>query len=94
MALGAFGVAASVVGERVMRARAGFRSVDAPDGWAHTPTESLWVTADDGVALHVEIDAPDLSSLSRRHLAGRTPTVVLVHGFSLSMQAGCCSAGP
>ena len=70
-----------------MRARAGFRSVDAPDGWAHTPTESLWVTADDGVALHVEIDAPDLSSLSRRHLAGRTPTVVLVHGFSLSMQA-------
>ena len=46
MALGPFGVAASVVGERVMRARAGYRSVDAPDGWAHTPTESLWVTAD------------------------------------------------
>ena len=38
------------------------------------------------VALHVEIDAPDTSSLSRRHLAGRMPTVVLVHGFSLSMQ--------
>ena len=40
------------------------------------------VTADDGVALHVEIDAPDTSSLSRRHLAGRTPTVVLCHGFA------------
>ena len=44
------------------------------------------VTADDGLALHVEIDAPDTSSLSRRHLAGRTPTVVLVHGFALTMQ--------
>ena len=87
MALGPFGTAASAVGERVMRARAGYRSVDAPDGWAHTPTESLVVTADDGVALYVEIDAPDTSSLSRRHLVGRTPTVVLVHGFSLSMQS-------
>ena len=70
-------------------------SVDAPDGWAHTPTESLWVTADDGVALHVEIDAPDLSSLSRRHLAGRTPD----RGARARLQpvacsAGCCSAGP
>ncbi len=86
MALGPFGSAASALGERVVRARSGYRSVDAPDGWSHTPTESLWVTADDGVALHVEIDAPDTSSLSRRHLAGRMPTVVLVHGFSLSMQ--------
>ncbi|GAA4396580.1 alpha/beta hydrolase [Fodinibacter luteus] len=86
-ALGPFGMAASAVGDRVMRARAGYRSVDAPDGWSHTPTESLVVHAEDGVALHVEIDAPDTSSLSRRHLAGRTPTVVLVHGFALTMQS-------
>jgi pimeloyl-ACP methyl ester carboxylesterase len=86
MALGPLGNAASAVGERVMRSRAGYPAVDARDGWAHTPTESLVVTADDGLALHVEIDAPDTSSLSRRHLAGRTPTVVLVHGFALTMQ--------
>ena len=84
--LGGLAAVAGLVGDRVVRARSGFRSVDAPDGWAHTATESLTVTADDGLALHVEIDAPDTSSLSRRHLAGRTPTVVLVHGFSLTMQ--------
>ena len=87
MALGRIGGAANAVGERVLRARAGYRSVDAPDGWAHTPTEALVVTAEDGVALHVEIDAPDTTALSRRHLVGRTPTVVLVHGFCLSMQS-------
>ena len=85
--LAPLGAAANAVGERVMRARAGFRSVDAPDGWAHVPTESLTVSADDGVALHVEIDAPASSTRGRRHPAGRTPTVVLVHGFALSMQS-------
>ena len=82
-----FGVAASAVGERLTAARAGFRSVDAPDGWAHTPTESLVVSSEDGVALHVEIDAPAPSSRARAHLAGRPPTVVLVHGFALTMQS-------
>jgi pimeloyl-ACP methyl ester carboxylesterase len=82
-----FSAAANAVGERVMKARAGYRSVDAPDGWAHVPTESLVVTAEDGVALHVEIDAPEASTRGRRHPAGRTPTVVLVHGFALSMRS-------
>lgn len=85
--LGPFSAAANAVGERVMNARAGYRSVDAPDGWAHVPTESLVVTAEDGVALHVEIDAPEASTRGRRHPAGRTPTVVLVHGFALSMRS-------
>lgn len=85
--LKAVGVAASAVGERVVLARAGFRSVDAPDGWGHVPTESLVVTADDGVALHAEIDAPRTSSRSRPHLGRRPPTVVLVHGFALTMQS-------
>ena len=85
--LAPLGAAASALGERVFSARAGFRSVDAPDGWAHVPTESLVVTAEDGVALHVEIDAPEASSRGRLHPAGRTPTVVLVHGFALSMQS-------
>jgi len=80
-------VAASVVGERVVRARAGYRSVDAPDGWGHVPTESFVVTAGDGVALHVEVDGPQAAARARRHPAGRAPTVVLVHGFALSMQS-------
>jgi pimeloyl-ACP methyl ester carboxylesterase len=83
----ALGAAATAVGERVRRAHGGFRAVDAPDGWAHVPTESLVVSADDGVALYVEIDAPEPSSRSRPHLAGRVPTVVLVHGFALTMQS-------
>jgi len=85
--LAPLGAAASALGERVISARSGFRSVDAPDGWAHVPTESLIVTAEDGLALHVEIDAPEASTRGRRHPAGRTPTVVLVHGFALSMQS-------
>lgn len=85
--LATVGAAANALGERVVRVGAGFRSVDAPDGWAHTPTESLVVHAEDGVALHVEIDAPESASRSQRHVAGRMPTVVLVHGFALSMQS-------
>ena len=81
------GAAASAVGERFRVARGGFRSVDAPDGWAHVPTESLVVSTEDGVALHVEIDAPETASRARPHLGGRPPTVVLVHGFALSMQS-------
>ena len=85
--LATVGAAANAVSERVLRARAGFRSVDAPDGWAHTPTETLTVTTADGVALHVEIDAPETSSRARRHVTGRMPTVVLVHGFALDMRS-------
>ncbi len=85
--LAPLGAAANLLGERVLQARAGFRSVDAPDGWAHTPTESLTVNADDGVSLHVEIDAPETTSRARRHVTGRMPTVVLVHGFALSMRS-------
>ena len=85
--LATVGAAANAVGERFVRVRGGFRSVDAPDGWAHTPTESLVVHAEDGVALHVEIDAAEPASRSQRHVAGRMPTVVLAHGFALSMQS-------
>ncbi|MBM6402761.1 alpha/beta hydrolase [Phycicoccus sp. CSK15P-2] len=83
----ALGTAAAAVGNRVRRARSGYPEVDAPSGWAHTPTEALVVTTDDGVDLHVEIDAPEAGSRGRRHLSGRTPTVVLVHGFALTMQS-------
>jgi pimeloyl-ACP methyl ester carboxylesterase len=39
------------------------------------------------VSLRVEIDPPDQRSRTRRHLGGRPPTVVLVHGFALSMRS-------
>jgi pimeloyl-ACP methyl ester carboxylesterase len=79
--------AAGVVTEQLRRARTGLRSSDAPSSWSHTPTETLVVTTEDGVDLHVEIDAPETASRGRRHPAGRNPTVVLVHGFALTMQS-------
>ena len=68
---------------RIPLLRRGFREVDAPDGWAHTPDQVLTVTADDGVDLHVEIDAPMTGGRPRRG-KGSVTTVVLVHGFTLS----------
>ncbi|MGL5866094.1 MAG: alpha/beta hydrolase [Dermatophilaceae bacterium] len=75
--------AASSMGER-MRRRGGYRSIDAPDGWAHSPTEAFTIDSDDGIALHVEIDAPEPDARQRPRLAGRPATVVLVHGFALA----------
>ncbi|WP_299443529.1 alpha/beta fold hydrolase [uncultured Phycicoccus sp.] len=85
--LAALGSAADAVGARVRRARSPYRDAGAAERWSHTPTEALVVTTDDGVDLHVEIDAPESGSRGRRHLAGRAPTVVLVHGFALTMQS-------
>ena len=53
--------------------------------WGHTPDEVLSVIASDGIRLHVEIDAPALTARSRPRPAGAAPTVVLIHGFTLSM---------
>ncbi|MBD3784511.1 MAG: alpha/beta hydrolase [Micrococcales bacterium] len=76
------------VGDRVRRGRSVRPELGDPaQGWEHTPTEALVVTTDDGVDLHVEIDAPRTASRGQRHLAGRAPTVVLVHGFALTMQS-------
>jgi pimeloyl-ACP methyl ester carboxylesterase len=84
--LSGFGAAAGAVTERVRRVGTGLRSSQGPRSWTHQPTESLTVTTEDGVHLHVEIDAPENASRGRRHPAGRTPTVVLVHGFALTME--------
>ena len=47
------------------------------------------------MALHVEIDAPEGASRGRRHLAGRTPTVVFVPRLRAERwSAGSSSAGP
>jgi pimeloyl-ACP methyl ester carboxylesterase len=88
MARGPIGGALGAVGSRVLRGQAPRLEGDEAElAWSHTPTEALLVGTDDGVDLHVEIDAPQAASRGRRHLAGRTPTVVLVHGFALTMQS-------
>ncbi len=81
-----FGAAAGAVTERLRRAGTGLRSSQPPSSWRIVPGETLTVTTEDGVPLHVEIDAPETASRGRRHPAGRLPTVVLVHGFALSME--------
>ncbi|MBM6401936.1 alpha/beta fold hydrolase [Phycicoccus sonneratiae] len=88
MARGPVAGALGAVGSRVLRGRpARLGGDEAGLAWSHTPTEALLVATDDGVDLHVEIDAPKAASRGRRHLAGRTPTVVFVHGFALTMQS-------
>jgi pimeloyl-ACP methyl ester carboxylesterase len=82
------GLAAAVVGVVAAGAAAGVaierravgRARRAPDPYADEPFGSLHtagrtVYADDGVPLHVEIEGDD----------GDAPTVVFVHGFTLSM---------
>ena len=86
VALGPLQGVLTAVGGRVSRGRGRRGAAQLPDAWAHTPSESLTVTADDGVSLLVEVDAPKQAARSRGHLDDRTPTVVLVHGFALSMQ--------
>ncbi len=76
--------ALGAVGARILR---GGPDAPGPDRWAHTASEALRVTTDDGVELYVEIDAPRSASRAQRHVAGRAPTVVLVHGFALTMQS-------
>lgn len=83
----AVGVAAARLGERVRTARTRRLEPDTPLGWSSPATEALVVTTSDGVDLHVEIDAPPAATRSRRHIAGRAPTAVLVHGFALTMQS-------
>ncbi len=84
--LSPFGAAAGAVTEQIRRARTGLRSTRSPGSWTHVPSEVLTVTTEDGVPLRVEIDAPETASRGRRHPSGRAPTVVLVHGFALSME--------
>ena len=83
----ALGSAADVVGKRLRRARMPYPEVHAPGGWAHAPGEAFTLTTSDGVALHVEIDAPEPDSRRRPHLSSRTPTIVIAHGFALTMQS-------
>ncbi len=84
----AAGTATAVGVGALARRRAGDRrALSAPDEldpYQHTPDVELTVTAEDGVALHVEVDEPDPdaepSDIPR-------PTVVLCHGYTLNLRS-------
>ena len=81
------GTAAGALGRQVRRIRTPYPELHAPGGWAHTAGEAFTLTTSDGVDLHVEVDAPEAQSRGRRRLSSPAPTVVLVHGFALTMQS-------
>jgi pimeloyl-ACP methyl ester carboxylesterase len=74
-------VGAAVAGGVTVERHAVGRARRRPDPFANEPlgarhTTAVAVTADDGVALHVEVDGDESSPL----------TIVFVHGFTLSME--------
>jgi pimeloyl-ACP methyl ester carboxylesterase len=71
--------AAGVVAERRVVAR---RKAADPhlEDFGALRGDPLVVTADDGVALHAEVDEPDTDAVT-----GDEPTVVFVHGYALNL---------
>ena len=89
----AAGVAAGVVADRAGRHRAAMVALETPELLDITPDEEHVVLTDDGVALHVEIDLPSPEAAAaaakgstRRGRAQELPTVVLTHGYCLSLR--------
>lgn len=90
----AAGVAAGVVADRASRNRAAALALETDEGFSITPTRQLVVITDDGVPLHVEVDEPTpeaaaaaADGTTRRGRPDELPTVVLTHGYCLSL--GC-----
>ena len=86
-------VAAGIAADRAGRHRAAMEALETPELLDLTPDEEHVVLTDDGVALHVEIDLPapeDATAAARgstRHgRADELPTVVLTHGYCLSLR--------
>jgi pimeloyl-ACP methyl ester carboxylesterase len=89
----AAGVVAGVAADRATRHRAAMFALETDDTYEVVPTEERVVFTDDGVALHVEIDVPDeetaaaaTASLVPADSSVRLPTVVLTHGYCLSLR--------
>ena len=89
----AAGVAAGVVADRASRHRAALEALETTEPLAHTPDEERIVLTRDGVALHVEIDLPTREAaaaaaldVAHRDDPAGLPTVVLTHGYSLSLK--------
>ena len=89
----AAGVAAGIAADRAGKHRAAMAALETPELLAITPDEEHVVLTDDGVPLHVEIDLP--TAVAARPAADGTtrhgrpdelPTVVLTHGYCLSLR--------
>jgi pimeloyl-ACP methyl ester carboxylesterase len=77
--------AAGVVAERLARALQTAKALDSVDDYEEEASEQVVVLADDGVPLHVEIDEPAGLPQGRTN-AATVPTVVLSHGYTLSLR--------
>jgi pimeloyl-ACP methyl ester carboxylesterase len=81
LAAAGMATAAGIAAGRFNRDRIERRSVLAPEGaYAHVADKEVTVAADDGVALHVEVDEPDVERAE-----AAKPTVVFSHGYTLSL---------
>jgi pimeloyl-ACP methyl ester carboxylesterase len=89
----AAGVAAGIAADRAGRHRAAMAALETPELLDITPDEEHVVLTDDGVALHAEIDLPTpeaaaaaAKGTTRRGKPQELPTVVLTHGYCLSLK--------
>jgi len=78
--------AASVVAERLTRARKTAKAMDSLDTYHEVPSSEIVVLADDGVPIHVEVDEPE-GRPEGKSKGAAAPTVVFSHGYTLSLRA-------
>jgi pimeloyl-ACP methyl ester carboxylesterase len=76
--------AAGIVVDRMARALKTAKALDSVDDYEEEATVETVVLADDGVALHVEIDEPEGPVLVKKGAVA--PTVVFCHGYTLSLR--------
>lgn len=81
--IGVAALGAGVVSGAVLRNRS--IAPETGEDYEHTASEEVAVVADDGVVLHVEIDEP--SAADDRDPGVERPTVVLSHGYTLSLRS-------
>ena len=89
----AAGVAAGIAADRAGRHRAAMAALETPELLDITPDEEHVVLTDDGVLLHAEVDLPSpevataaARGTTRRGRPDELPTVVLTHGYCLSLR--------
>lgn len=78
--------AAGLATDRLSLDRRARQRLSSAATYEHIPDEILAVVAEDGVPLHVEIDAPRATP-ERIEGAGAAPTVVFAHGFCLNLRS-------
>jgi pimeloyl-ACP methyl ester carboxylesterase len=76
--------AAGIVADRLARALKTARALDSVDDYEEEASVTTVVLADDGVALHVEIDEPEGPVATTKGAVA--PTVVFCHGYTLSLR--------